>query len=63
VIKRTCFRLTVAYERVVRAYVHRRVRAHVLKLLDDFSSQTMTYREAKDALRDLMLSVARLEYK
>lgn len=63
VVKRTSFRLTVAYERFLRAYVRRRLRARVAKLLEDFSSQAMTFREAKDALRDVMLGVAALEYR
>jgi glycosyltransferase involved in cell wall biosynthesis len=61
VIKRTSFRLTVAYERAVRAYVERRLRAPVSKLLEDFAAQAVSFREAKDALRDVMLGMARLE--
>jgi glycosyltransferase involved in cell wall biosynthesis len=61
VIKRTSFRLTVAYERAVRAYVERRLRAPVAKLLERFESHAASFREAKDALRNVMLGVAKLE--
>ena len=61
VIKRTSHRLTVAYERAIRAYVERRLRAPVSKLLEDFAAHAVSFREAKDALRDVMLGVAKLE--
>jgi len=61
IVKRTSYRLTVAYERAVGAYVERRIRAQVSKLLEDFAVQAVSFREAKDALRDIMLGVAKLE--
>jgi len=60
-IRRTSYRLTVAYERAVRAYVEHRLRAPVSKLLKDFAAQAVSFRETKDALRDVMLGVAKLE--
>lgn len=63
VIKRTSFRLTDAYERVVRAYVRRKIAAKVRILLEDFSSHKVTFPEAKDALRDVLQKVAKIEYE
>jgi hypothetical protein len=63
VIKRTSYRLTVAYERVVRAYLRRRIAAKVQRLLGDFSSRALTFSQAKDALREVLLKIAKIEYE
>lgn len=62
-VKRTSYRLTVAFERYIRGYAGRQLRPQVARLLGEFSSRRLSFREAKDALRDVMLGVARLEYK
>jgi len=61
--KRTSFRLTSAYERFVASYVRHKIGTKVSRLLEDFSTQVMTFREAKDALREVLQAVAKLEYK
>lgn len=61
--KRTSFTLTRAYERVLGAYLARRIRARLRKLLDEFSSRGMSFVQARDALKDLLQGYVTLEYK
>ena len=61
--RKTSYRLTRAYQRFVTSYVRRRIGARVRRLLEDFSNQAVSFHEAKDALRDTLVAVAKLEYK
>ena len=62
-LKQRSYRLTLAYERAVRRYVSWKIRPRVLGVLDGFTSKAMTFRQAKDALREVMLGVGTVEYK
>jgi glycosyltransferase involved in cell wall biosynthesis len=61
--RRSSYRLTRACERLIAAYVRRRIGTGVERLLDDFAARSVSFREAKDTLRATLLSVARLRYK
>jgi len=61
--RRTSYRLTRSCERFVTSYVRHRIDAKVRRLLEDFSNQAVSFHEAKDALRDTLVAVAKLEYK
>ena len=62
-VQKVSFRLTKQYENLVRRYVLWKIRASVSKVLEGFASKSLTFREAKDALREIMQRVATLEYK
>lgn len=62
-LKRRSYRMTLAYERAVRRYVGWKLRPRVFGVLDGFTSKALTFRQAKDALREAMLGVGSVEYK
>jgi glycosyltransferase involved in cell wall biosynthesis len=62
-LKKTSFTLTGYYERIVRAYIRRKIGTGLRGLLDRFSSRAMSFPQTKDALKDLLQAVAKLEYK
>ena len=57
------FRLTNIYRDFLRVYVMWRLRGGVLKVLERFGSNVITFRQAKDALRDVLQGIGRVEYK
>lgn len=57
------FRLTNAFRALIRAYVKWKIAAKVSGVLQGFTSQALTFRQAKDALREVMQGVSTLEYK
>lgn len=61
--RRASFRLAAGFERLVRSYVRHRIAPTVEALLDGFSSRAVNFAQAKNALRDVLQVVARLEYK
>lgn len=62
-LKQRSYRLTRAYERAVRRYVAWKIGPRVFGVLDGFTSRAMTFQQAKDALREVMLGVGSVEYK
>src|SRR5581483_221130 len=61
-MKRTSFRLTQAYLRYVPLYIRWRISGRAAHILRQLSSHSISFREAKDHLRELMQSVAALQY-
>lgn len=62
-LKKTSFTLTRSFERMMRAHVRRRIRADLSGLLDRFSSRAISFPQAKEALRELLEALVKLEYK
>jgi glycosyltransferase involved in cell wall biosynthesis len=62
-LKKTSYTLTRSFERMMRSYMRRRIGAGLSGLLDRFSSRALSFPQAKEALKDLLQTVAKLEYK
>lgn len=60
---KTSFRLGQACEHRLRAHLRGRIGPPIAELLGDFSARTVSFRDAKDRLRTILLGVSRLEYK
>ena len=62
-LKKRSFTLTLAYGRVLRAYLERRAKPRLHRLLEEFSSRSISFGEAKNALKELLQGFATLEYR
>jgi glycosyltransferase involved in cell wall biosynthesis len=60
---RISWRLASGLASAVTAYMRLRIAAPAGRVLDGFTTHTMTFAQAKDALRELLQTFARLEYK
>ena len=63
VVRSTSFRLTNGYKHFIRMYVMWKMSAKVDAVLEGFNSKALSFRQAKDALQEIMQEVGTLEYK
>jgi len=57
------YRLTRVYKSALRRYVAWRIGARVAEVLEKFAAHALDFRQAKDALRNVLQGVGTLEYK
>lgn len=62
-IRKISFRLTRMHENLVACYLRRRLSAGIRKILGEYDSARMNFRQARDALKDLMQTVGKVEHK
>ena len=63
VVRRSSFRLTNEYKRLIRMYVMWRISGKVDAVLERFASKAVSFRQAKEALQRIMQQVGTVEYK
>ncbi|MEP7207739.1 MAG: glycosyltransferase [Casimicrobiaceae bacterium] len=62
-LQRVSFRLTKAYAAGVRRYVAWQMKPRVADVLQGFRTSALTFRQARDALREVMQGIGALEYR
>ena len=62
-LARLSYRLTQAYRRALWRYVAWKIGPRVTEVLEKFALHAIGFREAKDALRNVLQGVGKLEYK
>lgn len=62
-VARLSYRLTSAYKRLLRAYLAWKIGARVAEVLEKFGTRALDFRQSKDALRNVLQGVGKLEYK
>ena len=62
-VRNTSFRLTKMHEKWVTRYLRRQLSARVSTILMEYDSANMTFGQTRDALKHLMQTVGKIEYK
>lgn len=62
-VRNTSFRLTKMHEKWVTRYLRRQLSARVRTILMEYDSANMTFGQTRDALKHLMQTVGKIEYK
>ena len=62
-VRKISFRLTKGFTSVAKRYVAWKIRAGVWRVLEALSTRELTFRQAKDALRDVLQGIGSVEYR
>ena len=62
-IKKTSFRLTGVYLKWLTYYINFKIKNKVNAILEAYDKKDMSFKEAKEALTELMNRIAKIEYR